>query len=327
MDKEVQGEEYLKDMNCPVTNCIFSHNRKYLPSLSDYDAIVFHVAQPMDVKDVLRSRKDNQIYIMANQESPVHTAHNLKRDNNFFNMTFTYRLDSDILFPYATIMDIKSGVIVAPSRNANWMEPENVTDPRILNIIKSKSKMAAWFVSRCKSFSNREVLTQKLQQFINIDIYGKCGNHSCPRTDQNQCLDMLNSTYKFYLAFENSICTDYMTEKVFLNMDNYVIPILYNGVTDMQHFLPPKSYINVNDFNSIEELANYLKFLDINPQEYANYFWWKKYYKIDNNPYPNSYCKMCMKLNEWDVEAKRQQYVDVAKWYNYKTCNNKRVNF
>jgi len=187
--------------------------------------------------------------------------------------------------------------------------------------------MAAWFVSRCNSFSNRELLTQKLQKFINVDVYGKCGNLSCPRmNDENEknkeCTDMLNTTYKFYLAFENSICVDYMTKKSFLNMDNYVIPILYNGITDMQHFLPPHSYIHVNDFSSIEELANYLKYLHKNPQEYANYFWWKKYYKINNNPYPNSYCQICLKLNDWDSKHKKQQYLDVARWYNYKTCKN-----
>ncbi|CAG9810433.1 unnamed protein product [Chironomus riparius] len=323
MDKEVQGEQYLKDIECPVTNCIFSHNRKYLSSVADYDAVVFHVAEPFDVRDVPKIRKENQIYIMANQESPVHTAHNLNQNKNFFNMTFTYRLDSDILFPYATIADIKSGAVVAPSRKAIWRVPEVVTDPEILNLVKSKSKFAAWFVSRCKSFSKRELLAEQLQEFIDVDIYGKCGTLSCPRENKEKCTDMLNSTYKFYLSFENSICTDYMTEKVFLNMDNFIVPILYNGITDMQHFLPPHSYIHVNDSSSVEDLVNYLKYLDKNPQEYANYFWWKKYYKINNNPYPNSYCNICLKINEWDSMTVRQQYLDVSKWYNHKTCRNK----
>jgi len=68
MEKEFQGEEYLKEMDCPVTNCIFSHNRKFLSSPTDYDGIVFHVAEPFDVLDIPEKRSEDQIYIMANQE-------------------------------------------------------------------------------------------------------------------------------------------------------------------------------------------------------------------------------------------------------------------
>ena len=39
---------------------------------------------------------------------------------------------------------------------------------------------------------------------------------------KNRC-DM-NNTYKFYLAFENSICPDYVTEKFFNILQYNVIP-------------------------------------------------------------------------------------------------------
>jgi len=90
----------------------------------------------------------------------------------------------------------------------------------------------------------------------------------------------------------------------------------------MQHFLPPHSYINVNDFNSIKELAKYLKFLDKNPQEYANYFWWKKHYKLIQNANFYSYCDLCLKINEWDVKEVRQVYLDVDDWTDMKNCEN-----
>ncbi|XP_070490575.1 alpha-(1,3)-fucosyltransferase C-like [Chironomus tepperi] len=250
-------------------------------------------------------------------------------------MTLTYRLDSDVFWNYGLFIDKETGSIVAPSKYVKWREPEAVDDPQLLKFIKqSKTKQAAWFLSHCGAKSFRDNLGTKIQEFMDVDIYGACGNLTCPlsidiyNTEGRQvCTDMLNTTYKFYFSFENSICTDYMTEKVFLNMDNYVIPILYNGVTDMQHFLPPKSYIHVNDFNSIEELANYLKFLDINPQEYANYFWWKKYYKVTDNVHKYSYCDMCMKINNWNVRKKRNQYLDVAEWFGHKACYKMGNNF
>jgi len=133
-------------------------------------------------------------------------------------------------------------------------------------------------------------------------------------------MGMPSSSYKFYLAFENSVCVDYVTENVFLSMENNIIPIIFNGVEDMQHFLPPHSYININDFNSIKELAKYLKFLDENPQEYANYFWWKKHYKLVMYTKAQSYCDICMKLNEWEPANKKQQYIDIKNWFNRKSC-------
>ena len=48
-----------------------------------------------------------------------------------------------------------------------------------------------------------------------VDVYGKCGKFSCSRADTDECYHMLEQKYKFYLAFENSLCKDYVTEKLF----------------------------------------------------------------------------------------------------------------
>ena len=58
---------------------------------------------------------------------------------------------------------------------------------------------------------------KQLGKFINVDIYGACGAHRCPRTSAAKCFNLLNQDYKFYLAFENSNCKDYITEKFFVN--------------------------------------------------------------------------------------------------------------
>jgi len=48
---------------------------------------------------------------------------------------------------------------------------------------------------------------------LQVDMYGRCGKFSCPRSDTQKCLKMLERDYKFYLSFENSNCDDYITEK------------------------------------------------------------------------------------------------------------------
>ena len=58
---------------------------------------------------------------------------------------------------------------------------------------------------------------QELSRYISVDIYGACGRKKCPRSSSSRCFDMLNKDYKFYLAFENSNCRDYITEKFFVN--------------------------------------------------------------------------------------------------------------
>ncbi|CAG9810440.1 unnamed protein product [Chironomus riparius] len=314
MPGPILGEEYLKSVDCPVTNCIFSHDRDFLPLPTDYDALIFHMGltDRTDIDDLPKYRRDDQLYIIANKEMEA----------DFFNWTLTYRLDSDVFSNYGVFADLETGSIVAPSKKARWRDPEPVDDPELLEFIStSKTKMAAWFLSHCVAQSNRDILANKMKQYMQVDIYGKCGNLSCPIRDiyshdeRQVCTDMLNTTYKFYLSFENSICTDYMTEKVFLNMDNFIVPILYNGITDMQHFLPPHSYIHVNDSSSVEDLVNYLKYLDKNPQEYANYFWWKKYYKVIPDGDPYIHCNLCMKLNNWNSAQKRRVYSDMQDWH------------
>ena len=60
--------------------------------------------------------------------------------------------------------------------------------------------------------------------FFRVDIYGKCGPLSCGKRlllgkakqiDNGICDDLINTKYPFTIAFENSICKDYATEKTF----------------------------------------------------------------------------------------------------------------
>ena len=78
------------------------------------------------------------------------------------------------------------------------------------------------------------------------------------RSDDTDCYAKIEKEYKFYLSFENSLCTDYVTEKFFNVLKYNMVPVTYNGA-EMEKFAPRHSYINALDFPSVQELAKYLE--------------------------------------------------------------------
>lgn len=133
------------------------------------------------------------------------------------------------------------------------------------NPVKGKTKLVAWFVSNCQSESLRETYVKTLKKYIDVDVYGKCGDHVCWVGDQDECYDILERDYKFYLAFENSFCRDYVTEKFFKLMDLRVVPVVYGGA-NYSNF-PSGSYIDATKMgakrlvNSANSFLNILKML------------------------------------------------------------------
>ena len=106
---------------------------------------------------------------------------------------------------------------------------------------------------------------QNLQKYIRIDIFGKCGNYPCAnKSGIFPCDYKVGQNYKFYLAFENSICVDYVTEKLFNTFLLPIVPVVLGGA-NYERFAPPNSYINVAEFDSPKHLANYLIYLDQHP--------------------------------------------------------------
>ena len=114
-----------------------------------------------------------------------------------------------------------------------------------------------------------------------VDIYGGCGHLYCGSTDQ--CMKMLREDYKFVLAFENSLCTDYVTDKLYSALENSVVPVVYGGA-NYHSYAPVNSYIDARDFNSPKHLAEYLHLLNRNDHLYSNYVNWNENYQVDHFP-------------------------------------------
>ena len=73
------------------------------------------------------------------------------------------------------------------------------------------------------------------------------------------------------------------------------------GGANYKEMAPPHSYIDVNDFKSIKDLADYLIRLSKNRKEYNAYFKWKN----THNMYGlNTFCELCQKLHDPTIPTK-----------------------
>jgi alpha-1,3-fucosyltransferase len=331
--KEVRNFGWGKDAfvkkKCPETRCEMVDNRKERP-LHHYDAIVvvlndeFKSPDQMMMPDFENKRDASQQLIMFTQESPpaLKRYYNMTELAHFFNWTMTYRMDSDIRLLYGRIIP-KENAPRTPEEISNLRERARVSSPP--DAVRNKTKTVAWMVSHCDTHSQRETYVKELLKYINVDIYGRCGNLSCAlhvlHHSDPQCYNMLESTYKFYLSFENAICPDYVTEKFFKIMGHDIVPVVYGGADYTQH-APPHSYIDARKFKP-KQLAAYLKLLGANDTLYNEYFWWKDYYRVEysvEDMTRHGFCDLCQKLHQ-QQDGNFQSYMELeSEWGESNKC-------
>lgn len=273
---------FLKE-KCPVSTCVISTRRK---DSGSSDLIIFkdHFIMPSF------ERPKDQIWLMFMLESPLNTQK--FKHPEVFNWTATYRSDSTLVTPY---------------ERWQYYEEDVKFKQQNINYAANKTKKVAWFVSNCAARNGRLDYAKKLSQFIDVDIYGSCGTKRCPRTNSD-CHKKLNTEYKFYLAFENSNCKDYITEKFYVNgLKNDILPVVMGArKEDYLRSAPQKSFIHVDDFDSPEDLAKYLEELDRNDDLYNEYFQWKGTGEMINTKF---FCRLCSLLH--DPKKRAAEYSNI----------------
>ncbi|OXA43282.1 Glycoprotein 3-alpha-L-fucosyltransferase A [Folsomia candida] len=166
-----------------------------------------------------------------------------------------------------------------------------------------------------------------------IDLYGRCGTLTCPEED---CIQFLQRNYKFYLAFENCNCEDYITEKFFVTgLYNGLVPVVMGATkSDYERRAPPHSFIHVDDFGSPEELANYLLQLDGDEDLYQKYFDWRRnpetVWTLTSRNQEDFFCRVCGMLyyadfvppQPWPNRETRFADVSPCQHNSHSTANN-----
>lgn len=227
------GPEIFSDKFCPHYNCFITDDVNFLEVETEFDAIVFGAEVTKLTDNLLpEQRLPYQKYVFVSMGSAQENSVCTKKFNSYFNWTWTYRFDSEIRSGLV-VRDVNE-TIVAPKKEVHWMSTQLKTKlPHGLNdIIKKKTKAAAWIVSDCNTHSYREKIALSLKEelkkhLLTLDIYGKCGEFHCG--SQESCDKMIERDYFFYLAFEGSLCKDYVTTELMRALHHNVVPIVYGG--------------------------------------------------------------------------------------------------
>lgn len=267
-------------------------------------------------------RSQYQRYIFLTQESPRTMPIDVSLMGNYFNWTMSYRLNSDVQLLYGRVKP----KVTAPAtieETKEFIEKTHLESAR--NYAANKTHLVGWMASHCETDSLRETYVHELSKYIQVDIYGSCGNLSCARNwthwlSEPECYDMVEHKYKFYLSFENSICRDYVTEKFFEILNRAIVPVVYGGAS-YNLIAPSHSYINALQFTP-EELANYLKKLDANDTLYNEYFWWKDHFDVESGVQQmarHGFCDLCEKLHKDEGVIKYYSEI-ISEWHSGKRC-------
>ncbi|KAI6172737.1 hypothetical protein M3Y98_01006600 [Aphelenchoides besseyi] len=282
--------------------------------------------QPSEItQDGPKRQSANQKFFIFLHEAPGHSqTENFKwLAPNQINYTVGFVPGCDIYAAY--------GQFVPKGTDSFGQQPQQLKPTEldaewesVKMVVWSKTEPAFAVVSHCKTQSNRELYLNAFQQLVCsfviiqlcsrrypelLRLFGECYSGRCEQID---CLAKNTETYHFYFAFENAICSRYVTEKFIERIKGLTVPVVLRRA-DYQHLLPNTSYIAVDDFERMQDLASYLTMLMRNKALYLSYFDWTRHYERNGPRQLNrALCEACTKL--YDTEH-QSTYNDIARWY------------
>ncbi|KAJ7993628.1 hypothetical protein DPEC_G00256610 [Dallia pectoralis] len=256
-----------------IPGCLLSDNTSLFPHA---DVVVFHHHELRTGRSSLPlhlPRPATQRWLWLSLEPPANNG-NLSRYNGMFNWTMTYWRRADVQIPYGKL------VPVSP-KSSNYLIP------------KKGSCLVSWVVSNYRPDHRRSQVYQDLRKQIPIQVYGRWPRRPL---SERSLLPAIGHCH-FYLAFENSIAPDYITEKLWRNAyEAGAVPVVLGpSRDDYEALVPPGSFIHVSDFNSTEELAVFLKLLATDRRRYETYFKWRQTHGIKRyTDWRERLCNICV---------------------------------
>ncbi|KAK7879230.1 hypothetical protein WMY93_033989 [Mugilogobius chulae] len=219
-------------------------------------------------------RPSFQKWVWFNMESPSNSGKMAALDS-VFNLTTSYRRDSDIFVPYGNLVPLSS-------------------DANLFTRVPAKDKLVCWIVSNWNSRFKRVQYYNELKKHVQIHTYGRAFGEYI---DDKKYVEIMSSC-KFYLSFENSVHQDYITEKFYSPMKLGAVPVVLGPPREnYEAHAPGDSFIHVDDFTSPKALADKLQHLHEHPDEYMSYFDWRNSFEVANMRFGHEHaCRTCHHL-------------------------------
>lgn len=271
------------------------------------DAVIIHHREVASGTVYLppEPRPAAQKWIWMNYESPAHTP-GLWRLEGMFNLTFTYRTDSDIFLPYGYLVHNKHRTLRnhfaqplhAPSRTSQLLRP----------------RLLAWVISNWSESHARVAFYYKLRPYIKVDVFGRAGRPLPEDRGSGSVVRMLGR-YQFYLALENSQHTDYITEKLWNAVLAGSIPVVLGpSRQNYERFLPPEAFIHVEDYPTVRALARYLLRLRRDPARLRRHLDWRGSYSVHKPSFwAEHYCTACSAVR--GTRGRTEVVRDLTRWF------------
>ena len=274
-------------------------------SLQKAAAVVFSIpSYGGEPKAALRGKHTKALTVALSMESSEY--YRRQKDLSDYDLTITCSFDSDLpVTYYGWGYDLLLNV-------SDW--PWERREPAIVFIAKN-----------CHSRNRRETLVRLLQKYVRVDSVSSCmNNHPWPADIPRTNKDDLQKRYLMYLAAENSVEKDYVTEKVYGGLINGAVP-LYLGSPNIQEFVPTHSVIEVPaDFTEVDvqRISETVKQIFTNKTVYEEWIEFKKH------PYEERFkrkfsisrthiwCRLCRKIfamqngHGWDKELQEIIFAD-----------------
>ena len=288
------------DIQCSLGSCTVTKDRNELKNPLTR-GIIFYGSSFM-ANDLPLPRLPYHEWGIFHEESPKNNwMFSSELGISIFNHTATFRRESDYPLSTQFIKDTR-----------DWIDSKYFVSTKEKNRLQKDEGLApAVFVQRdCNPPSDRDFYIKELMKYIKIDSYGSCVNNR-KMPDEVDGFHKLSSQeyyhflakYKFQIAFENCVCPDYMTEKVFRPLEIGSVPV-YFGSTKIRDFMPTdKAVIVVNDFKSPKDLAYYLKELNAKDYLYNEYLKHRQTGILTNNE-----VKKAIERQKWKIPNKGSKY-------------------
>ena len=285
--------------------------------ISYYSQCIKHLTN-FNVANDLPKKTQRQKWVVQTMESPKHDNIQPFFDHRSI-LSCTYHRNSDLPCHYGlyvSLKEFKKGTFQLG--NIEYMKYVQIGKFETYNLLRKKNKSVLWMYSNC-GIKFRNTYAKALQSDgIKLDIYGACGKKD-PCFHQKKCVENLFHQYKFYLAFENSKCSDYITEKTWKSLSYGMVPIIYGApMESCQYHLPPNSFLHVDNFSTPKKLAEYIDLLERNNKMYLRFHEWRKTYiaLLTTNQISCSLCKSIF-------ETKKSKQIKKSAWWTFKThCKN-----